>query len=234
MPSIEKTPQIDPDMRAVLRWEEESGERREMYFKEGDMAEIGRGKENDLVLEAPNISRHHAIVVWKEEDFYLKDLGSKNGSKVNSEKIDQEYRLKDGDIIRLASTELGFFELKVQAPIIEEDFNAHETLVVRRDSAQPRLLITSGPHEGKKFLLSSGKMVIGRATSKASWDISLQDKGVSRPQAEIFQKDDSFKITDLDSANGTLVNGEQITETTELQDGDVIEVGETTILFRSR
>lgn len=72
-----------------------NGERIELA--EGKFS-IGRETDNDIVLETEGVSRHHAELLKKNDGkWYLKDLGSTNGCKVNSEKIDNEKTLKEGD-----------------------------------------------------------------------------------------------------------------------------------------
>ena len=63
---------------------------------------IGRDPESDLVVPDRRVSRRHAEIVRREEDFFLRDRDSKNGTFVNGERIAGEYRLQDGDEIEIA------------------------------------------------------------------------------------------------------------------------------------
>lgn len=225
---------ISADMRGVLRWEDRAGKRRTLYLREGDTAQLGREVDNDVVLDSSHVSRRHAVVVWREGAFEIADLGSTNGTQVNGEPVTQPRILRDGDVIHLYTVELNFYELGKAAPELEAESEIEKTLVVLPDAPQPRLIISAGPQEGRKIPIRAGKMVIGRATSKATWDIALQDRAISRPHAQVERQDDRFVLTDLESANGTQLNGEMIAEPTALQDGDVIVLGETTLLFRAR
>ena len=74
--------------------------------------------------------------------------------------------------------------------------------------------------------LGSNKIVIGRESSSTC---VLPDTSVSRRHAEISPSDEGFKIRDLESTNGTLVNGQRVKEHT-LDSGDTIQVG--SFLFR--
>jgi pSer/pThr/pTyr-binding forkhead associated (FHA) protein len=86
--------------------------------------------------------------------------------------------------------------------------------------------------------LAGDAMTIGRATANASWEISLQDRAVSRPHARLEPVPDAdtetWRIVDLGSANGTLVNGAPVDGEAGhiLRDGDVMTIGETMLLFR--
>ena len=61
------------------------------------------------------ISRFHAVILWKNNEFYLVDCGAVNKTYLNSEElnINQEYLLHDGDIIKLANEKFRFRRLEV-------------------------------------------------------------------------------------------------------------------------
>ncbi len=65
---------------------------------EGSKTVIGRGRRADVVLAEPTISREHAAIGCDSEGWYIKDLGSTNGSYVNGSRI-QRHQLKQGDEI---------------------------------------------------------------------------------------------------------------------------------------
>ena len=68
---------------------------------------IGRGKENDLVLDSLYISRTHAELRYENGIFTIADLGSAGGIYVNGEKVNRCI-LSEGDVITLANTHLIF------------------------------------------------------------------------------------------------------------------------------
>jgi hypothetical protein len=61
---------------------------------------IGRGTDNNVVLDDPTVSRHHAWIKADGEDFYVFDIGSGNGTFVNDERIEQPRLLQNGDTVR--------------------------------------------------------------------------------------------------------------------------------------
>jgi len=93
-----------------------------------------------------------------------------------------------------------------------------------RDRAH--LIVLAGESLGQTFRVDHSEIVIGRAADAA---IRLQDDGVSRRHARIVQAGGEPRIEDLDSVNGTLVNGRRV-RSAVLRDGDKIQVGSTTIL----
>ena len=71
---------------------------------------IGRLPDNDLELDDPNISRHHARIVPSREGLVIKDLYSVNGVYVNGARIDHDTPLSTGAVIRIGSTTMTFEE----------------------------------------------------------------------------------------------------------------------------
>ena len=89
------------------------------------------------------------------------------------------------------------------------------------------LIVLSGRAVGQMFKLAPGEHVLGRSTEA---DIRLDDEGVSRLHAKMRRRSDgTVEVSDLDSTNGTYVNGAQIRHFT-LSDGDRIQIGSVTIL----
>jgi hypothetical protein len=76
---------------------------------------------------------------------------------------------------------------------------------------------------GHDVALRGDRMVIGRLQE---CDICLADSNVSRRHAELFTIEGAWYLQDLESTNGTMLNGEPITRA-RLRDGDVIEIGLT-------
>jgi pSer/pThr/pTyr-binding forkhead associated (FHA) protein len=69
---------------------------------------IGRDRENDLVLDAPSVSRHHASVRFDGMDYYLLDAGAPNGTWLDETRVLDRARLQPGQIIRLGKQRLRF------------------------------------------------------------------------------------------------------------------------------
>lgn len=71
---------------------------------------VGRSDDNNLVLPDRWISRNHAMIQAMETgEFYLIDLGSRNGSFVNGRRVSVPVTLRDADQITFGQTELQFF-----------------------------------------------------------------------------------------------------------------------------
>ena len=84
---------------------------------------------------------------------------------------------------------------------------------------------------GVDFKINEGRNTIG---SKPSNDVTIQDNEVSSLHGLILYKNKKFILTDELSTNGTFLNGDELTprDTYELNDGDEIKIGKTTLLFK--
>jgi hypothetical protein len=78
-----------------------------------DLAEptvqVGRARDNDLVLDDPRVSRHHARLHRRFDRYVLRDLGSSGGTTVNGFPV-QEVVLRTGDLVSLAGVDLIYAE----------------------------------------------------------------------------------------------------------------------------
>ncbi len=84
------------------------------------------------------------------------------------------------------------------------------------------LVLQRGSEAGRRWPLDRNRsLTIGRSEE---CDIVLPDRQVSRHHAEINWRDDGYVIEDLDSKNGTHVNGQETHTPTSLQDGDEIQI----------
>ncbi len=83
--------------------------------------------------------------------------------------------------------------------------------------------------DGQRIVLGEAIVSIGRLEDCT---LMLEDRNVSRNHAEIHPHGTGFKLVDLGSTNGSLVNGERISER-HLRDGDVIQFGAITMRFEA-
>ena len=92
-----------------------------------------------------------------------------------------------------------------------------------------RILVREGKAASYDFELKHKVTVIGRGTDT---DVRLTDQAVSRRHAEIRVANGATMLNDLQSTNGTTVNGVAVT-TKALSDGDEIRLGETVLTYRA-
>jgi FHA domain/zinc-ribbon domain len=80
----------------------------ESFPLEADRMTVGRRPDSDIFLDDVTVSRDHALIVRRGDDFYLDDCGSLNGTYVNRRRI-ESHRLADGDELQVGKYKLTFF-----------------------------------------------------------------------------------------------------------------------------
>ncbi len=90
------------------------------------------------------------------------------------------------------------------------------------------LEVVEGPLANKVFQLEDYSLIIGR---RESCDIVLPDESVSRRHARLEPKKEGWVISDLNSGNGTYINGVRVNSTV-LSPGDTIKLGATLCVFK--
>jgi ABC-type multidrug transport system ATPase subunit/pSer/pThr/pTyr-binding forkhead associated (FHA) protein len=168
---------------------------------------VGRDDDNDVILNDPAVSRHHARLEWVGDNLQIIDLGSTNGTQVSGVKIKPNvpHNLKDGDFIQI-----GIFMLKLRL---------HH--VVSRHGI---------PKTQKLALHGQASLIIGRDPGS---DFVLPHPVVSRKHARITRTgtNGEYTIEDLGSTNGTFVNGKRVVEPRLLRHGDSIYIGPIKLIF---
>ncbi len=71
-------------------------------------ATLGRGRQCDVVLSDPNVSRQHAEIRPRGGSWVLTDLGSTNGSRLNGHRVEGSEVLQSGDEIELGESVMTF------------------------------------------------------------------------------------------------------------------------------
>ena len=204
---------------------------------------IGRMEGNTIRLTEQNVSRRHARLMLRDSQLRIEDLGSYNGTKLNGNPVSAPAILKDGDVVLIGDYRLGIKEdvQAVQPPAptvaatpVEEVMEGQPTIPVSSMLAQvaametkARLVVTGRVLSGQEFSLDRLSQVIGRTSEN---DIILNHKSISRHHAKIIREGKRFVIVDLESANGIRVGGAE-QERTELDSGDLIELGEVKLRF---
>ncbi|MDO8632201.1 MAG: ATP-binding protein [Phycisphaerales bacterium] len=94
----------------------------------------------------------------------------------------------------------------------------------------PTLHVLQGPDKGRTYRTPDESAVIGRTSDQ----IHLSDHSASRRHAEIRPVNGSWVLVDLNSSNGTYLNGQRLVSPTALKHGDQIKVGSTVLVFTGK
>ena len=114
-------------------------------LQKGESLTIGRRDDNDVVIDDPSVSGHHAKIDALGDRWVLIDLKSKNGSFVNEQLVDSHW-LKGGDVIAIGghSLVLDFAENELLPTVQKDDFD--ETQVMS-STAHHRMMAKSKPNK---------------------------------------------------------------------------------------
>lgn len=105
------------------------------------------------------------------------------------------------------------------------------TEIIRRDPMPAGigwLVAAAGPSRGKTHRIDAGRATIGAA---ANCDVALEGDHISDRHASVRFHEGGFLVTDLDSTNGTFVNGEPVQQRA-LADGDRLTLGTSEWIFK--
>ncbi|NLV76801.1 MAG: FHA domain-containing protein [Tissierellia bacterium] len=103
-----------------------------------------------------------------------------------------------------------------------KDNGVYLKLVNRKDSL---------PFKVKEYYPLVGQITLGRGNDN---QIILKDPYISKKHLKIVEDEGKFYLEDLNSSNGTYVNGERIMDVVELKNGDRIRVGQVEFLYVNR
>ena len=159
---------------------------------------IGRAHDNDVQLDYPTVSAHHARIVTAGGQAYLEDLGSTNGTSLT----------QPGKRIS-------------RAPIGPDDVVFFGSLRMPASRLLTgKLNLGQKAHDVLKF--TADAMVFGR---HPGCDMVLSNASVSARHARLTRQAGGYLLEDLGSSNGTYVNGQRIDRPTTIKVGDIVGLG---------
>ena len=179
----------------------ESGQEAKIYTLTAPRIRIGRGPDNEVVLNNRFVSRSHAELEKRGDDYYLIPAQNlSNALMLDGKPVMEPTVLRHGAKIRIGGYAPG--------EIVALDFLAPLSEGV-------------APQQNIQFT-ENHSMKIGRNKDN---DIVLPAPTVSQYHAEVEKVGKRFRVRDLRSSNGTFVNGKAISGETWVQPGDAIQIG---------
>jgi pSer/pThr/pTyr-binding forkhead associated (FHA) protein len=85
------------------------------FLLEKEEASVGRDLGNDIPISDPEISRRHARFFKQEDNFFIEDLGSTNGTFLNGERISSPQQLRKGDLLTFGESVVLVYDKLVEA-----------------------------------------------------------------------------------------------------------------------
>ncbi len=212
-------------------------------FSLNDVATIGRSLENDLVLDAPNVSRHHARLIRAGAVVQVMDLGSANGTRLDGREIEPRSAL----VLRAgARLGVGPYEIEVTgdgsrglpAHLSGQFFGAQGIAPPAGGAdatavfvSQPKLFITAG---GSSFEVSLQGENISLGRDPAS-DIAISSDVVSRTHMRLKRVPGGYQLDDIRGQNGVRLGGQRLQGPYLLRDGDALDIaGDVTLRYSDR
>src|SRR5215831_6157697 len=190
---------------------------------------IGRDPKSDIVVDEDRVSWQHAVLKLDRGSWVLEDTGSTNGTFLGSQKV-QKITLDGETTVRLGHPADGP-ELTCSTGAPPRPPTVVAARPVMAASAVPAAPATAAgaatsSHREPSVIrqLPTKVLRIGRAPDN---DIVVSDLSVSRHHAELRRTASGYQIADLDSHNGTFVNGQQV-GSAPLTEGDIVGIGPST------
>ncbi|OGR04643.1 MAG: hypothetical protein A2284_11435 [Deltaproteobacteria bacterium RIFOXYA12_FULL_61_11] len=213
------------------------------------MINIGRGPDNDVVIENPSVSRNHArITMSPNREYRITDQKSSNGTLVNGMRIEEPYPLSDRDVVSIGKFELEFYRenTKVVKKQVESTIE-EKTIMVSKELRDPKMVSASStgynPERPPKLVLLEGKasrsvinlkeaeITVGKASDNA-----IQLSGLLTPKYVFKVLRDlrgNYFVEDLEGKGRLLVNEGKVNGKKKLEEKDVIEIkGLVKFVFR--
>jgi pSer/pThr/pTyr-binding forkhead associated (FHA) protein len=228
-------------MPKLILKEKGAPEGKTFSFEREEIA-LGRAAVNNVVLDSAGVSRKHAKIFPDGADFYIIDLGSAGGTKLNGLRVPQKekYILKHNDIINIDKYDIKFQamdELLTQSFNEITDSDILEVKLLKKvlraldKETIPSVEVLNGASEGKKLFIADdmSEAILGRDPMA---DFQIEEYVVSRRHAKISRKWGGIVIQDLQSKNGVYINNRRVTEEA-LHDGDRIALGTVVLMFRN-
>ncbi|MBN2386487.1 MAG: FHA domain-containing protein [Anaerolineales bacterium] len=188
-----------------------SGQARREVPLEHTRYSLGREADNDIVLATPVVSRRHAFLERRGETWYYVDRESHNGTTLGGKRI-KEVTIHDGLALRIGEKAETAVTLTFQVAAAAAGDASQTGLIHIRSIEAP-----------------TGKALnIGR---DAEADIQLPAPAVSRRHAVLQPTASGWTLTDLNSTNGTFVNGQRITQPQPLQEKDMVQIGPFRLVY---
>ncbi len=189
------------------------GSEQEVSLDEKGSVTIGRSPDCDLPIDESQSSRRHCSVVKLQSGYEVSDLGSTNGTLVNSQLVKRK-KLAHGDVIKIGKAEIVFSD-PGSAAAVGEMQNCF-------------LVYAKGERKGERIELTQPRTTIGRRETNT---VVLKDNVASSYHCEIVRDLNGYTVRDLGSTNGTLVNNEMVTEA-QLAHGARLRIGNVRFVFQ--
>lgn len=184
---------------------------------------VGKSKANDIVLPYPTVSRFHAVIAKKRREWTVTDTSSRTiGVLVNGERINGSAVIENDDIITIGNIPLKFICNEALSSSTKKEIRNR----VQNSGVAYGVLVDISTK--RPVYLKKQDVLIGRGDDT---DIQIMSPTVSSHHARIHQTTKGWALSDLDSHNGTKLNGRYISQPQLIFDEDMITFGDKVFIF---
>ena len=220
-----------------------NGVLKEQVALEKKVTTIGRSKENDIHIDNPGVSAHHARIVQEGEHYFIEDTNSTNGTNVNGEPVSRG-PLQYGDMIGIFKHTLKFSPLALQAEAgmptnhdtgvvdgagtVDIDVSHLDKLVEQQNPVNGAYLLINGNNgRQRKRPLTKSTFTIGKDPLS---DLVVRGWFVPRSVACIDRRIDGYYL--VPGKRGRVqLNGGRVRNAVKLKDGDSLSARRVAIKF---
>jgi pSer/pThr/pTyr-binding forkhead associated (FHA) protein len=225
------------------------------YAIAGSSLVFGRDATCDVVVAGKDVSRRHAEVVQTPKGYLIVD-SSTNGTFVNEARVEGQRLLARADVIRIGDENFRFYAdtAPQAAPNPQPGPTASTPPAAPQAPSSPpppappagvgerlkytmhgtptpvlgNFLVRSGVLKGQRLVVKTPVANIGRADYN---DVVIPDESVSTTHAKLQRREGVWVLVDLDSTNGTFVDGERVQGEAPLAPGATVRFGEVSLVF---
>ena len=198
----------------------------------------GRSQDADLPLLDVSCSRRQFQIIRKQNRWFLENLSMHAPTQHQGQPLVEPIELVHGAAIQAgllrfrfvtsesptaaSARDVGRSQLLAEVTQVPPALSGDRTMIGSAMSGTNGPLALGGP------ITVRGQMLIGRDQGRVQ--IHLDDPNVSRIHAQVLAKSGGIEISDVNSANGTFVNGRRIEAALTLRTGDRVDIGPVTLV----
>ena len=218
------------------------------YAIAGSSLVFGRDATCDVVVPGKDVSRRHAEIVQTPKGYLIVD-SSTNGTMVNDARVEGQKLLARADVITIGEEKFRFYADTASPPASSpppgpaasapEAVSPPSPAPAAREQLKEtfhgvpapvlgNFLVRAGALKGQRLNIKTPVVNIGRADYN---DLVFPDESVSTTHAKLQRREGVWVLVDLDSTNGTFVDGERITGEAPLAPGATVRFGDVSVLF---
>jgi len=165
---------------------------------------VGTGSQNEMVLEDAEVGDVHADILVEHEKLVLVNCSRGLPIYVNGQLVKDRIALVANDVLLIGST-----QLQIEDPKIARKLKPKAKVISAASPLSAWALKSNHSALNNKVFTLGAQTLVGRSKD---CDITLAAAHLSRQHARLTIENDRLHVKDLDSSNGTFVNGRRVTE----------------------